>query len=197
MSEIEAATILEGHIGELGGEGLAFATILHAGGNSALPHSGPLPYRIQPGDPLIVDFGARYEGYCADITRTVFVGRASAEQREFYSVVQAANAAARKAAGPGVTAESVDIAARQVIFDAGYGSLIRHRTGHGIGLEAHEPPYIVRGNQRRLAPGMVFTIEPGIYRLGEIGVRIEDDILITEDGAESLTTFPRELLVLG
>ena len=196
MTEIEAAAILEGQIRELGGEGLSFGTILHAGGNSALPHSGPLAYRIQSGDPLIVDFGARYGGYCADITRTVFVGAASDEQREFYSVVQAANEAGRLAAKPGVTAESVDIAARQVIIDAGYGDLLRHRTGHGIGLQAHEAPYIVEGNTRVLAPGMVCTIEPGIYRIGEIGVRIEDNILITEDGSESLTSFPRALLVI-
>ena len=197
MSEIEAAALLEDHMRALGGEGLSFGTILHAGGNSTLPHSGPLAYRIQHGDPLIVDFGAKYKGYCADITRTVFVGAASDEQREFYAIVQAANEAGRAAAMPGATAESVDIAARQVFLDAGYGDLMRHRTGHGIGLEAHEAPYIVIGNQRVLEPGMVFTIEPGIYRDGELGVRIEDNILITEDGSESLTSFPRDLLVLG
>ncbi len=196
MTEIEAANILEDHIRALGGEGLSFGTILHAGVNSPLPHSGPLDYRIQHGDPLIIDFGAKFNGYCADITRTCFVGAVNDEQRDFYAVVQAANEAGRLAAAPGATAESVDIAARQVIIDAGYGDLIRHRTGHGIGLEAHEPPYLVIGNQRLLEPGMVFTVEPGIYRMGEIGVRIEDNVLITEDGAESLTTFPRDLLVL-
>ena len=196
MTEIEAAAILEDHIRALGGEGLSFGTILHAGANSPLPHSGPLDYRIQHGDALIIDFGARFKGYCADITRTCFVGAVSAEQRDFYVVVQAANEAGRRAAIPGATAESVDIAARQVIIDAGYGDLIRHRTGHGIGLEAHEPPYMVIGNQRLLEPGMVFTVEPGIYRMGELGVRIEDNVLITEDGGESLTSFPRELLVI-
>ena len=196
MSEIGAATILEDHMRQLGGEGLSFGTILHAGGNTALPHSGPLDYRIQHGDPLIVDFGARFNGYCADITRTVFVGAVSDEQRDFYAVVQAANEAGRRAARPGATCESVDIAARTVFTDAGYADLMRHRTGHGIGLEAHEAPYIVVGNGRVLQPGMVFTVEPGIYRDGEIGLRIEDNILITADGAESLTTFPRELLVI-
>lgn len=196
MSEIEAAAILEGHIKALGGDGLSFGTILHAGANTPLPHSGPLDYRIQHGDPLIVDFGARYEGYCADITRTVFVGEVSDEQREFYAIVQRANEAGRQAARPGVTCESVDIAARQVFIDAGYEHLIRHRTGHGLGMEAHEAPYIVIGNERILAPGMVFTVEPGIYRMGEIGVRIEDNMLITEDGAESLSRFPRELMVI-
>ncbi len=196
MSEIEAAAILEGHIKALGGDGLSFGTILHAGVNTPLPHSGPLEYRIQHGDPLIVDFGATYGGYCADITRTVFVGEASDEQREFYAVVQAANEAGRRAARPGVTCESVDIAARQVFIDAGCEHLIRHRTGHGLGMEAHEAPYIVLGNKRILEPGMVFTVEPGIYRMGAIGVRIEDNMLITEYGAESLTTFPRDILVV-
>ena len=196
MSEIEAAAILEDQIRALGGDGLSFGTILHAGVNTPLPHSGPLDYRIQHSDPLIVDFGATFNGYCADITRTVFVGEASAEQREFYAVVQAANEAGRRAARPGVTCESVDVAARQVFIDAGYEHLIRHRTGHGLGMEAHEAPYIVIGNQQVLEPGMVFTIEPGIYRMGEIGVRIEDNMLITEDGAESLTTFTRDLLIV-
>ena len=196
MSEIEAAAILEGHIKALGGDGLSFGTILHAGANTPLPHSGPLDYRIQHGEPLIVDFGATYEGYCADITRTVFVGAVTDEQREFYAVVQRANEVGRQAACPGVTCESVDMATRQVFIDAGYEQLLRHRTGHGLGMEAHEAPYIVIGNQRVLAPGMVFTIEPGMYRMGDIGVRIEDNMLITEAGAESLTTFPRELLIV-
>ncbi len=196
MSEIEAAALLENHMRALGGQGLSFGTILHAGGNTTLPHLGPLDYRIQEGDPLIVDFGATFDGYCADITRTVFVGAVSDEQRGFYAVVQAANEAGRLAARPGVTAESVDLAARQVFIEAGYEDLIRHRSGHGLGLQAHEAPYIVQGNQRILQPGMVFTIEPGIYRNGEIGVRIEDNVLITEDGAVSLTSFPRDLLVV-
>ena len=196
MSEIEAAAILEGHMSALGGDGLAFGTILHAGGNTALPHLGPLDYRIQHGDPLIVDFGATVDGYCADITRTVFVGAVSEEQREFYALVQAANEAGRAAAAPGVLCEAIDIAARQVFIDAGCGHLLRHRTGHGIGLEAHEAPYLVVGNQRLLEPGMVFTVEPGIYLDGEIGVRIEDNLLITEDGAETLTGFARDLMVI-
>lgn len=196
MSEIEAAAILERHIKALGGDGLSFGTILHAGANTPLPHSGPLEYRIQHGDPLIVDFGATYEGYCADITRTVFVGEVTDEQREFYAVVQRANEVGRQAARPGVTCESVDMATRQVFVDAGCEQLLRHRTGHGLGMEAHEAPYIVIGNQRVLEPGMVFTIEPGIYRMGDIGVRIEDNMLITQDGAESLTAFPRDIMVI-
>ncbi len=196
MSEIELAAVLQAEMKSRGADGLAFDIILHAGGNTALPHSGPLEYRMRDGDPLLFDFGATYHGYCADITRVVFIGAASAEQRAFYAVVEAANKAGREAARPGVTAESVDRAARQVIIDAGYEALMRHRTGHGLGTQAHEPPYIVEGNKRLLEPGMVITIEPGIYRLGEIGVRIEDDVLITETGAESLTTFPRVLRII-
>ncbi len=196
MTEIEAARILEGHISALGGQGLAFDTILHAGPNTALPHSAPLPYRIQPGDPLIIDFGAKFAGYCADITRVCFVGSVNSAQRKLYAVVLAANQAARAAAKPGATADSLDRTARQVIIDAGYGPLMRHRAGHGIGLLAHEAPYITLGNTRRLEAGMVFTIEPGIYRMGEIGIRIEDVVLITDDGAECLSSFPRELLVI-
>lgn len=196
ISERELAARLDARMIKLGADALAFETLLHAGANTALPHTAPLDYRIQPGDPLLIDFGARVSGYCADITRTVFVGAATEAQRDFYAAVEAANAAARAAARPGVSAETVDVAARQVIFAAGYGKLIRHRTGHGIGLQAHEAPFIVRGNQQILQPGMVFTIEPGIYRMGEIGLRIEDDMLITEAGAESLTTFPRGLMVL-
>lgn len=196
MSEREIASQLEAHIKAQGGEGFSFDMILHGGSNTALPHSGPLDYRIQHGDPLLVDFGATFGGYCADITRTVFVGEANKEYRQFYAVVQAANEAGRMAAKPGVTAESVDLAARKVIVEAGYKHLMRHRTGHGLGLQAHEAPYIVEGNQRILQPGMVITIEPGIYRMGEIGVRIEDNVLITESGSDSLTTYARDVVVL-
>lgn len=196
MSEIELADILEAHMKALGSEEPSFKTILHAGGNTALPHSGPLPYRMQAGDPLLIDFGAVYQGYRADITRVVFVGEPSQEFRHFYAVVQAANAAGRAAAGPGVAAEAVDIAAKNVLVDAGYGRLVRHRTGHGIGLESHEAPYIVEGNKLQLEPGMVFTVEPGIYEMNSIGVRIEDDVLITDEGAESISTFSRDIIVV-
>lgn len=197
MSEREIAADLESRIQALGVDGLAFKTILHSGGNTALPHMGPLDYRIQPGDPLLVDFGATYNGYCADITRTVFFGEPDPAFRQFYEVVRAANAAGRAAVRPGETAGSVDRAAQAVLIDAGYEHLIRHRTGHGLGLESHEHPYIVDGNQRLLEPGMVVTIEPGIYEMERIGVRIEDDVLVTDDGAESLTSFPRDVQVIG
>jgi Xaa-Pro dipeptidase len=197
MSEITLAGILEAHMRALGSEEPAFKTILHAGGNTALPHTGPLAYHAQAGDPLLIDFGAVYQGYRADITRTVFIGPPRPELRDFYGVVAAANAAARAAARPGASAGSVDEAARRVIIDAGFGPLLRHRTGHGLGLETHEPPYIVEGAAQLLEPGMVFTVEPGIYELGRIGVRIEDDLLVTAAGAESISTFERDILVVG
>jgi Xaa-Pro dipeptidase len=196
MSEVQLADILEMHMKAHGSEEPSFKTILHAGANTALPHSGPLPYHIQAGDPLLIDFGAVYQGYRADITRVVFVGEPREEFRHFYGVVQAANAAGRAAARPGVEAEVIDIAARSVLIDAGYGHLIRHRTGHGIGLELHEAPYIVEGNKLLLEPGMVFTVEPGIYEMNSIGVRIEDDLLITAEGVECISTFSRDLIVV-
>jgi Xaa-Pro dipeptidase len=197
MSEREIADQLETHLKTLGSEELSFNTIMHGGGNTALPHTGPLGYRIQPGDPLLFDFGGVHQGYRADITRTVFFREPSDDFRAFYEVVKTANATARGAACPGIKAEDVDRATNQVLIDAGYEHLIRHRTGHGLGLEAHEWPYIVEGNERILQPGMVFTVEPGIYQLDVIGVRIEDDVLITADGAESLSTFPRDIMIVG
>lgn len=196
MTEIEIGDILDQNMKRLGAEDRSFDTIVHAGGNTALPHMRPLPYSVQAGDPLLLDFGAVYKGYCADITRTVFVGEPKPEFVSFYEVVQDANRVAREAVKPGVTAESIDSIARSVLIEAGYEHLIRHRTGHGLGLEVHEAPYIVEGNSQILDPGMIFTIEPGIYELERIGVRVEDDILVTETDSQSLSTFSRKLTIL-
>lgn len=196
MSERAIAAQLEAHLTELGADGLAFETILHVGANTALPHMGPLETPLQHGDALLVDFGATVEGYCADITRTVFFGEPTDAMLRFYDVVQHANAAGRAAVKLGVSAGSVDLAAQAVLVEAGYEHLIRHRTGHGLGLEAHEAPYIVEGSDVLLEPGMVITIEPGIYEMGWLGVRIEDDVLVTETGAETLTAFPRDPQIL-
>ena len=197
QSEREIAARLESHLRALGAEGFAFETILHSGANTALPHTGPLDYRLQSGDALLIDFGATYQGYCADITRTVFWEEPTAAFRQFYEAVRQANEAGRAAAKPGNTAGAVDRAAQAVLIQAGYETLIRHRTGHGLGLEAHESPYLVDGNEQVLEPGMIITVEPGIYEMGILGVRIEDDLLITAEGAESLTCFPRELQVIA
>jgi Xaa-Pro dipeptidase len=195
-SEKELAAKLRSALLEASGEDLSFAPILVSGPNSALPHGGPSDRPLQRGDLITIDCGIFYGGYVSDITRTFALGDVEPELSRVYSVVMAANRAGREACRPGATAESVDRAARAVIHDAGYGEFFTHRTGHGIGLEIHEPPYIVEGNQTILEPGMTFTVEPGIYLPGRGGVRIEDDVAITADGAESLTAFPRGFLAL-
>ncbi|NLX10144.1 MAG: aminopeptidase P family protein [Chloroflexi bacterium] len=177
-----------------GGGKHPFEPIVLSGPNSALPHGEPGDRPVDEGEALLLDFGTTVRGYASDITRTVSVGEPPARFVEIYEVVRAANAAGRSAAGPGVPAQEVDRVTRQVIVDAGWGDYFTHRTGHGLGLEAHEGPNIVAGNTRALEVGNVFTIEPGIYLPGEFGVRIEDNVVITPDGAESLTTFPRDLL---
>ncbi|MFP4323352.1 MAG: M24 family metallopeptidase [Anaerolineales bacterium] len=198
MTETAILNRLRGYLTEAGGEGLAFPPLVLAGDNSARPHGHARPdYAIQPGDALLFDFGLVYEGYHADITRTFFVGEPSPDARAFYEAVLAANIAAREAARPGLTAHELDILTRDVLEKAGYAQWIIHRTGHGLGLDVHEYPNIVQGNVRVLEPGMVFTIEPGLYQPGALGVRIEDDVLITPDGVEALTTFPRELQTVG
>jgi Xaa-Pro dipeptidase len=179
-----------------GGGKHPFEPIVLSGPNSALPHGEPGERRVSAGEPLLFDFGTTVHGYASDITRTFFVGEPSARFREVYETVKAANAAGRAAARPGITAQEVDRITRRVIVEAGYGDYFTHRTGHGLGLETHEGPNIVEGNTQVLEPGMTFTIEPGIYTPGEIGVRIEDNMLITPDGAESLTTFNRDLTIM-
>jgi Xaa-Pro dipeptidase len=178
-----------------GADTVAFMIVV-AGPNGADPHAGPSDRPLQPGDLMTIDCGAVLNGYIADITRTFALDPVDKELCDIYEVVRQANAAGRAAAKPGVSAQGVDRAARKVIEDAGYGAQFFHRTGHGLGLETHEPPYIVEGNEQPLEPGMVFTVEPGIYISGLGGVRIEDDVVITKSSAESLTTFPREWTVL-
>ena len=196
MTEQEVAALLKIEMLRAGGEGMSFPPIVVAGPNSASPHATPSDRPILSGDTIVVDCGVTVGGYAADITRTFAIGALVPEMAGIYEVVRAANAAGRRAVRPGVSAEEVDWAARAVIEDAGYGEYFMHRTGHGLGLEVHEPPYIVAGNERTLEPGMIFTVEPGIYLPGQGGVRIEDDVLVTPDGAESLTTFPREFISL-
>jgi len=176
---------------------LPFPPIVAAGPNSALPHAVPGDRPLARGDLLILDWGASYRGYISDLTRTFAVGEADAELGRVHEIVQQANAAGRWAVMPEGTCGGVDQAARAVIAASGYGDYFTHRTGHGIGLEAHEPPYIRGDNGERLLPGMVFTVEPGIYLPGRGGVRIEDNMLVTSEGGESLTSFPRLLKVVG
>jgi Xaa-Pro dipeptidase len=154
-------------------------------------------YRIKPGDALLFDFGGTYQGYSADITRTFFVKEVSDFDRAFYETVLAANAKGRDVSRAGITASDVDDAVQKVLETSQFAAFRRHKTGHGLGLDVHEAPQIMRGNAQLLEPGMVFTIEPGLYRDGEAGVRIEDDVVITESGIECLTSFPRELRLVG
>lgn len=175
---------------------LPFSPILASGPNSANPHAVPSHRPLQPGDLLIVDWGAFVDGYCSDLTRTFSMGEPSPELAGIAQVVAEANAAARELAAPGIPAGELDRAARQVIEQSGYGPYFTHRTGHGLGMESHEGPYIRQGNPGLLEPGMTFTIEPGIYLPGQAGVRIEDNIVITDSGAESLSDLPRELHTL-
>jgi len=196
MTEREVVSLLTMEMLRAGAERLAFAPLVVAGPNAASPHASASDRRINPGETIVIDCGAAYAEYNGDITRTFSVGPLDAELAQVYEIVKAANQAGRDAVRPGVTAESIDQAARAVIDGAGYGEFFFHRTGHGLGLEIHEPPYMVAGNQLVLTSGMVFTVEPGIYLPGRGGVRVEDDVLVTESGGESLTTFPRKFRAL-
>ncbi len=175
---------------------MPFAPIVSGGPNSANPHAVPSDRPLQTGDLLVIDWGARYQGYCSDITRTFAIGSIEDEFRKISEIVLQANRAARKVVKPGVSASTIDLAARNVIRNAGYGEYFIHRTGHGLGLEGHEAPYIRDDNHLPLETGITFTIEPGIYLPERGGVRIEDDILITPQGYESFSDLPREVRTL-
>jgi Xaa-Pro dipeptidase len=193
-ADLEVAAELKMAFLRAGAQGMSFEPIVVAGPESASPHAVPSGRLIEPGDLIVIDCGVTYQGYVADITRTFAVGSIAPQLERVYEIVKEANATGRAAVRPGVPAQDVDRVARRVIARAGYGEYFVHRTGHGLGLEVHEPPYIVEGNEELLQPGMTFTIEPGIYLPGQGGVRIEDDVLVTPQGAEILTTFPRDQL---
>jgi Xaa-Pro dipeptidase len=176
---------------------LPFAPSVCAGPNSANPHATPSDRPLKKGDVLIVDWGATWEGYVSDLTRTFAIGEVGPEWKKIGEAVLAANEAGRAAGRPGVPCANVDRAARSVIDKAGYGEYFTHRTGHGLGMEAHEEPYMRGDNQRMLYPGMVYTVEPGIYLPGRGGVRIEDNVVVTAEGAEVLSDMPRGLRKLG
>ena len=176
---------------------LPFAPIVSAGPNSANPHASPSERKLQAGDLLVVDWGAAYNHYISDLTRTFAVGEVDDEYKKIHKIVQEANAAGRAAGKPGVPCANVDKAARDVIEKSGYGKYFTHRTGHGIGMEGHEDPYMRADNMQLLEPGMAFTVEPGIYLTNRNGVRIEDNVVIIEDGADVLSDMPREIRVVG
>jgi len=198
MTERELAGTLTSELLRHGSDSeLAFGPIVCAGPNSANPHATPSDRRIERGDLLIVDWGAVANGYVSDLTRTFAVGEVDAEWKRIAQVVLAANQAGREAGRPGVPCANVDKAARSVIEKAGYGQYFTHRTGHGIGMEEHEEPYMRGDNMHMLYPGMAYTVEPGIYLIGRGGVRIEDDVVVTKTGVDVLSDMPRELRVLG
>ncbi len=198
MSERELAAELSLAMLRAGSEPeLPFTPIIASGPNSANPHAVPSDRKLAAGDLVVVDWGATYQGYFSDLTRTLAVGTVDPELAHIARVVAEANTAGRAAGKPGVTAGAVDQAARAVITAAGYGEFFTHRTGHGLGMETHEQPYMFGENSLRLAEGMTYTVEPGIYIPGRGGVRIEDNIAITSTGAETLSSLPRDLFQVG
>lgn len=194
MTELQVAGVLERALRDEGSEGFPFPSIVASGSRSALPHARATSARVREGDLLLLDFGAEVEGYCADITRTVVVGRASDEQREIYDVVRRANEQASHSIRAGMTGRDADAIARGYIEQRGYGDLFGHGLGHGVGLEVHEAPRLSRTADGALAEGAVVTIEPGVYRPGWGGVRIEDDVVLDAAGPRILTKFTRELI---
>jgi len=197
VTEMEIVAELEYQMKRLGAEGPSFSTMVLAGEKSALPHGKPGDRKIQNGELLLFDLGVYVNGYASDITRTFAVGEIDGQLRDIYETVLAANQAAIAAVRPGATLAGLDAAARDLIASKGYGEYFMHRLGHGLGMDVHEYPSIHGANHDTLKSGMVFTIEPGIYLPGAGGVRIEDDVLVTDSGCEVLTQFPKELTVIG
>ena len=196
LTEIDLAAELEHSMKRKGASGPSFETIVAAGPHSAWAHARPSSKPLRKSELVVIDQGAILHGYCSDMTRTVFLGRASAKIRRMYRAVLAAQEAARAAIRPGITGGSVDAAARQVLKAEHLAQFFTHSTGHGLGLEVHEMPRLGKGGATVLEEGMVITIEPGVYVEGLGGIRIEDDVVVTSTGAEDLTTAPREFLEL-
>jgi Xaa-Pro aminopeptidase len=197
VSELQIAGVLERKLREAGTESYPFPTIVASGPRSALPHARAADRAIAPGDFLLLDFGATAGGYCADVTRTVVVGRASERQREVYEAVRQANEVARAEVRAGMRGKDADAVARDLLTSRGFGEAFGHGLGHGLGLEVHEAPRLSRIAEGVLPEGAVVTIEPGAYLPGLGGVRIEDDVYLGPGGTRLLTEFPRELLELA
>lgn len=196
VTENEVAGELELQARRAGAEKMSFDTIVAAGPRSALPHGRASAQPIPASGFIIVDYGVILAGYCSDMTRTVHVGRASRYHRRMYEAVREAQLASIDAVRPGVTAGDVDRAGRELLKKAGYGAYFTHSTGHGVGIEVHEAPRLARGQTQKLVPGMVVTIEPGIYIPEQGGVRIEDMVLVTESGHKVLTPTTKDLIEL-
>jgi Xaa-Pro aminopeptidase len=197
MTELAIAGALEQALREEGSEGFPFETIVASGPRAALPHARPGSRLLERGDFLLMDFGAIVGGYCSDVTRTFVAGRPDAEQREAFEIVRGANEVAASGVRAGMSGRDADALARRYIEDRGRGEEFGHSLGHGIGLEVHEAPRLARTADAVLPAYAVVTIEPGIYRAGWGGVRIEDDVVLDPDGPRVLTRLPRELLEIG
>ncbi|WP_438347346.1 M24 family metallopeptidase [Paenibacillus sp. FA6] len=197
VTEIELVAEIEYLMKKLGADGPSFDTMVLSGPNTALPHGIPGQRKIQNGDLLMFDMGVFANGYASDITRTFAIGDISKELTNIYNAVLGANLQGIQSIRPGVTLASVDQSARSVIELAGYGPQFMHRLGHGLGMDVHEYPSVHANNMDLVQVGMVFTVEPGVYVPGLGGVRIEDDIVVTDDGVDVLTSFPKELTIIG
>ena len=194
-TEREFALGLEWAMRERGAQRTSFETIVASGPNGSKPHARPTDRPIEAGELVVIDFGCVVDGYCSDMTRTVSVGDPGADARKVWDVVAASQRAGRDAVRAGVTCAAVDRASRAVIEDAGWGATFAHGTGHGVGLEIHEAPRVAASSDGTLAPGHVVTVEPGVYLPGVGGVRIEDTVVVTGDGADALTEFPKSLII--
>ncbi|MEU4007833.1 aminopeptidase P family protein [Streptomyces pseudogriseolus] len=193
--ESEVAADLVGLLRRFGHSQVDF-TIVASGPNGANPHHEAGDRRIERGDMVVLDFGGLKDGYGSDTSRTVHVGEPTDEERRVHDLVREAQEAGFRAVRPGAACQDVDRAARRVIADAGYGEYFIHRTGHGIGVTTHEPPYMIEGEEQPLVPGMCFSVEPGVYLPGRFGVRIEDIVTVTEDGGRRLNDTERELVIV-
>jgi len=193
--EFELAALAEFEMRKRGSEGPSFETIIASGSNSSFPHHLTGRRAIQNGDCIIFDLGAKFDYYCSDITRTVCIGKVSSKIKKIYDLVSRAYQEAISHVHPGISAGSIDKVARKIIDEAGYGEYFIHRTGHGIGIDIHEAPYIHEKNSTKLEAGMTFSIEPGIYIPNRFGVRLEDVVVVTDSGCKPFTKFPTEMIV--
>lgn len=196
MTERELAAIMAKIYDEEGMPRVAFDPLICFGENGAFPHHETGDSKLKPGDSVIIDTGHRWGMYCSDMTRTVFFKSCTDEQRNVYDIVNKANRAGESIARPGIALRDVDAAARNVIIGAGYGEFFTHRTGHGIGIDVHEPPDVAATNSQLAEVGMVFSVEPGIYLPGKFGVRIEDLVAMTENGCEVLNHHTHDLIIV-
>ena len=197
VTEEQIASALADQYRQLGADGNSFSPIVSFGANAADPHHEPDDTVLRRGDVVLFDVGCRQGGYCSDMTRAFFWQEATEHQRAVYECVRAANEAAEALVAPGVLFSDIDRAARSVIEDAGWGEFFTHRLGHQIGLVDHEPGDVSSAHHEPVEPGMCFSIEPGVYLEGDVGVRIEDLVIVTEDGCEVINRYPHDLVVLG